>query len=78
MIMCHMVADSLGELHFFARRLSLKPEWFQDKPGRPHYDVSKNKREAAVFWGAIETDERRIVEVAGVCAAAALEADVAE
>ena len=38
---CHMVADSLSELHAMAKRLSLKRSWFQ--PGTsslPHYDLT--------------------------------------
>jgi hypothetical protein len=66
MIMCHMTANSFDELHKMAARLGVR-RWFQD--GRmPHYDISKSRRKLAVHWGAIETDERRIVEVAKRCA----------
>lgn len=67
MVMCHMVADSLDELHEMAERIGLR-KWFQDKARYPHYDVSKSKRAMAVYFGAIETDERRIIEVARRCA----------
>lgn len=66
MIMCHMVADSLEELHGMAGRIGVR-KWFQDEGKYPHYDVSKSKRAIAVYLGAIETDERRIVEVASRC-----------
>jgi len=38
----HLQADTTDELHDFARRLGLRREWFQGKPGRPendHYDL---------------------------------------
>jgi hypothetical protein len=58
MVMCHMTADTLDELHAMARQLGLKPEWFQD--GRfPHYDVSESKRKRAVQLGAIEETARQ-------------------
>lgn len=62
MIMCHMVADSLGELHTMAERLGVR-RWFQDKPGRPHYDLSKASRTLAVALGAVEVSSRELVEV---------------
>ena len=56
---CHMWADSaddLPQLHVIARRIGLKFEWFQDKPGFPHYDLVPSKRRLAVAAGAIETE----------------------
>lgn len=36
----HMVADSLKELHNFAKRLGIRPHWFEGvKRGHPHYDI---------------------------------------
>ena len=52
MIMSHMIADSLDELHEFAAKLDLRREWFQDKR-TPHYDVCQTKREKAFKLGAI-------------------------
>lgn len=73
MIMCHMLADSVDELHAFAARLGLKREWFQ-LGSAPHYDVSKDKRALAIRLGAIhlpiKVDEkpnpewRRVYEMA--------------
>ena len=59
---CHLVADDHGELHAFARRLSLRRSWFQDKT-LPHYDLTENKRRQAVRLGAIEIDDKRLVEI---------------
>lgn len=62
MIMCHMIADTLDELHAMARDIGMKREWFQ--PGStPHYDVCLMRRERAVQAGAIEVGRREIVEI---------------
>ena len=62
MVMCHMVADSLEELHAMADRIGLRREWFQPLSS-PHYDVSKTKRAKAIAAGAIELDRRDFVGV---------------
>ncbi len=50
----HLATDgNVQELHDFAERLGLKREWFQDRPGLPHYDVTPNKQAAAIKAGAI-------------------------
>ena len=56
MIMCHMFADTLDELHKIAKKIGLKRSWFQNKGSAPHYDVCKSKRILAVNAGAIEID----------------------
>lgn len=61
MIMCHMMATSLEELHGMADRIGIARKWFQDKRGAPHYDISKSKRELAVKLGAIECNRYLIV-----------------
>ena len=50
-----MYADTVEELHAFARKIGLRREWFQNKPRLPHYDLNKSRREAAVRLGAVET-----------------------
>lgn len=55
MVTCHMLADTVAELHEFAARIGLKREWFQPA-SRPHYDLSKAKRAEALAAGAIEVD----------------------
>jgi len=57
---CHMIADSLEELHRMALSVGLKREWFQE--GRnPHYDLTPLKRMIAVNSGAIELDREAFV-----------------
>lgn len=50
---CHMVADSLQELHRMANEIGLQRSWFQPKSW-PHYDLSPSKRALAVKNGAKE------------------------
>lgn len=66
MKMCHMLADSVVELHEMAERIGLKREWFQPR-SRPHYDLSKTRRTLAVRAGAIEVDRHGLVAVMKRC-----------
>ncbi|MFT6702899.1 MAG: FMN phosphatase YigB (HAD superfamily), partial [Pseudomonadales bacterium] len=52
MLMCHMVADSLEELHAMADEIGMQRRWFQDKPRHPHYDLTEHRRLQAVQLGA--------------------------
>ncbi|HMN12797.1 MAG TPA: DUF4031 domain-containing protein [Bellilinea sp.] len=52
---------SLLELHEMADRIGMKRSWFQDKPGRPHYDLSPGKRALAVRNGAVEVTSTDLV-----------------
>lgn len=61
---CHLVADSIDELHAFAARLGLKREWFQERTMYPHYDVTVNIRERALTLGACSGDKRTIISCA--------------
>lgn len=61
---CHLVGDSLEELHQFAQRIGLKPEWFQVGASYPHYDVTAERRLRALQTGAIEGSRRQIIHCA--------------
>ncbi|OSZ35165.1 hypothetical protein BVZ28_08715 [Alcaligenes faecalis] len=61
---CHLVADSLHELHDFAQRLGLRRSWFQESSIYPHYDVTVSVREKALMLGALEGDRGTIVTCA--------------
>lgn len=61
MKMCHMVADTLDELHAMAEKIGMKRTWFQDHPDHPHYDLSQSKRELAIQNGAIELERYQLV-----------------
>lgn len=59
MIMCHLWADSLDELHAFAAKLGLKRSWFQCPPKASweHYDISLSLKAKALALGAQLTDK---------------------
>jgi len=61
--MSHLVADTLEELHAFAKRIGLRQEWFQEHEKLPHYDITENMRALAVRRGAIEVDHRFLVKL---------------
>ncbi|WP_439627518.1 DUF4031 domain-containing protein [Gemmata sp.] len=58
---CHLIADTLDELHAFALRLALRPAWFQGGSRHPHYDLTAKRRAEAVRLGAVELDARSFV-----------------
>lgn len=58
---CHMVADTLEELHDFAARLGLQPHWFQNHGRYPHYDVTVSVRSRALRMGAIDADRVTLI-----------------
>lgn len=72
MLMCHMVADTLAELHAMARRLGLPHAYFQCKSTgnlvgeqvTPHYDLSKKVRSRAIAAGAVAVSSRDIIRLA--------------
>lgn len=57
MMMCHMMADSEGELHAFAAAIGCERDWFQGD----HYDLPLFRRKRAVENGAREIDKREMV-----------------
>lgn len=63
MLMCHMIADSICELHDMANRVGVDKRYFQDKLNKPHYDICKSKRGIAIKLGAIEVSNRKLVEI---------------
>jgi hypothetical protein len=60
MKMCHMLADTVDELHATADQIGIRRTWFQPL-GTPHYDICKAKRKLAIKLGAIEIDRRQTV-----------------
>jgi hypothetical protein len=61
---CHLVADSIEELHCFARELGLEHNWFQRTASYPHYDVTVEMRDKAVRLGAEFADRRTLISCA--------------
>lgn len=64
MLMSHMVADSVEELHAMAKHIGLRRRWFQiSRSGFPHYDVCQSKREQAIRSGAKAITVRELVHI---------------
>lgn len=61
MIMCHMIADTLEELHHMADIIGMKREWFQSNASFPHYDIPLKRKEVALKHGAILLSRRELV-----------------
>jgi len=59
MIMCHMLADTVEELHAMADKIGVNRKWFQGD----HYDICISKRTLAVKYGAVEITMREAVVV---------------
>ena len=64
MVMCHMWADTVEELHDMADRLGLRRSWFQKPPKASweHYDVSLGLKAKAIAAGAVLTDKYGPIE----------------
>ena len=61
MLMSHMIADTLEELHAMADQVGLRRKWFQVHASFPHYDLCQAKRALALQAGAVEVDRRGLV-----------------
>lgn len=59
----HLIADSISELHDFARIIGLKSNWFQAKPEKPHYDIKGMMRKRAIDNGAKIVSSKEIIKV---------------
>ena len=59
MLMSHMMADTLDELHAMADRIGIARRHFQPANGKPHYDVCQAKRAAAIRAGAVVIDRKQ-------------------
>lgn len=63
MKMCHLLADSVEELHEMADKIKVPRKWFQSAR-YPHYDICKSKRALAVEFGAKEVGRKEFVDLA--------------
>lgn len=61
---CHMLADSLDELHIFASELGLGRQWFHRTASYPHYDITVAVRDIALQNGALLSDKKTIITCA--------------
>ena len=62
MLMSHMVADNVDELHAMADKIGLKRKWFQNKR-IPHYDVCQSKKRLAIGHGAVQVTAVELVNI---------------
>lgn len=62
MIMFHMGSPNLEALHDMAEKLGIR-KWFQDDDDHlhPHYDICKSKKSQALKLGAVEVDDRELI-----------------
>lgn len=58
---CHLVADSLDELHAFALAVGLRKAWFQARASYPHYDVTTALRDRALSMGALPAGKTQML-----------------
>ena len=63
MKMCHLLADTLPELHAMAEKLGVRKYFQNMSVHAPHYDICKAKRSLAIKLGAIEIDRKKTVEI---------------
>lgn len=72
MVMCHMVADTLAELHAMADQIGAARRWYQGSPVTrwPHYDIALSKRALAIRAGAQAIQWRETPSIARRCLAA--------
>lgn len=58
----HLAATTLEELHSFAKSIGMKVEWFQDKPGFPHYDLRGAMIDRAKQRGATQVTRKELLQ----------------
>ncbi len=61
---CHMLADSLQEMHEFAALIEVDKRLFHRDASYPHYDITLQMRERALQHGAIAADRKTIITAA--------------
>lgn len=61
---CHMLADTLVELHCFAHSIGVNKGLFHKNASYPHYDITIEMQKTAIFHGAILADRQTIIRCA--------------
>jgi len=57
---CRLLADTRAEVVAFGRTMGLKPEWFQDRPDLPHFDLTPRTRAWAMRLGAVSCSRETV------------------
>lgn len=68
---CHLIADSVEELHEFAGQLGLHRSWFQGGQPNvqsqytsiPHYDLTTSMRQKAIRLGAVSLSVKEFEKI---------------
>ena len=58
---CHLMADTLEELHIFAQNMNIDARLFHRNASYPHYDITLEMRMFVIAHGAIDADRRTII-----------------
>lgn len=59
----HMVADTIQELHAFAKQIGIKPHFFHRSPAAHHYDINATQQYKAINAGAQLVTSREILKI---------------
>ena len=60
---CHLMADTLEELHAFAQQMNIDARLFHHDASYPHYDITLEMRSMVIAHGAIDADRQTIIAV---------------
>lgn len=65
MKMCHMIADTIEELHGMADKIGVARKWYQGPPKtrNPHYDIALSKKALALANGAVLISQKQTVSI---------------
>ena len=58
---CHLMADTLEELHAFAKTVGIDSRLFHRSASYPHYDITLEMRILVIAYGAIDADRKTII-----------------
>ncbi|MFA5067638.1 MAG: DUF4031 domain-containing protein [Candidatus Izemoplasmatales bacterium] len=60
---CHLVANSIKDLHSFAKSIGVNKRYFHNNPknNKPHYDIRGKKIQKAIEFGAKQVNSKDIV-----------------
>ena len=60
---CHLMADTLEELHAFAQQMGIDARLFHRDASYPHYDITLEMRSMVIAHGAVDADRKMIIAV---------------
>ncbi|OTG95752.1 DUF4031 domain-containing protein [Acinetobacter sp. ANC 3832] len=58
---CHLMADTLDELHYFVKMVGIDARLFHQSASYPHYDITLSMRMIVLAHGAIDADRKMII-----------------